>query len=382
MSTITRDLALALSKDCSVTVLSSRPCRPYGYVFTPVDADQRKEPFSRVIMDSFTYPKSAFWGRLRENISFGKNAVAFIDKHASEYDVVYLNVFALFAQQMIIKCANKHHLAVINHLEDIYPEPFIEKIPLIGGLVYRFLLPIDRWNVRHATCSIVIGAKIKEYYLKTRSVNAQKIEVVYNWQDENRFRGEFPYPWDGFIFLYAGSVSKATGLRSVIEAFGESGLQNARLVIAGSGTEKAAMKQLAESYVGADIQFIDAPVNRIEEIQSSADVLILPLKKGISLRAVPSKFSAYLMSGRAVLAFVEPDSDVSDIINKSGCGWHAIPGDKREMINGFVQAFSTDKRLLQQMGKNGRAYYFNHLSKEYNLSRLVGIIKQSEQNDR
>ena len=374
MSTITKDLATILSKEHNVTVLTSRPCRPYGYKFEDKPLIDNKWPFKRIIMDSYTHPKSEFKGRMKENVSFGKEAVKYIEEHVNEIDAIYLNVFPLFAQKYIINAASKHHIRVINHIEDVYPEPFRENIPYIGSLVYRFLLPIDRKNVNKATCSVVIGNKIKDYYIKTRKTEPSKVAVVYNWQDESRFSGVFPYPQCGFTFLYAGSVSKATGLQTVIEAFGESGVVNARLVIAGSGTEKEAFMKVAEQYPNAQIEFCEAPVERIAEIQASADVLVLPLKKYVSLRAVPSKFAAYLMSKRAVLAIVECESDVADIINRSGCGWVATTGDKEDMIRAFKEASKTDKHTLETMGKSGSEYYYNNLTKDINLNRLAEIV--------
>ena len=165
MSTITKDLAFDLAKENNVTVLTSRPCRPYGYKFDDKPLIDASWPFKRVVMETYTHPKSDFKGRMKENFSFGKASVKYIEEHSREIDVIYLNVFALFAQKLIIKCANRLHIRVVNHIEDVYPEPFKEKIPFIGALVYKFLLPIDRWNVKNADCSVVIGNRIKDYYI-------------------------------------------------------------------------------------------------------------------------------------------------------------------------------------------------------------------------
>lgn len=374
MSTITKDLALYLSAKHNVTVLTSKPCRPYGYKFEDKPLRNESWPFKRIIMDTYVHPESDFKGRMKENVSFGKGAVKYIEEHSGEIDAIYINAFALFAQKSIIKAANKYHIRVVNHIEDVYPEPFKEKIPFFGALVYKLLLPIDRWNVKNADSSVVIGNRIKEYYINTRMVDSSKVEVVYNWQDESRYNGEYQYPQNGFTFLYAGSISKATGLQTVIEAFGESCIQNARLVIAGSGTEKEAFQKLASHYPNAIIEFKDAPVEKIAEIQSFADVLVLPLRKNVSLRAVPSKLAGYLMSRRAILAIVERESDVAEIINESHCGWIALPGDKDSMISTFIQSSKTEKIVLRQMGECGRSYYERNLSKPINLKKLAKII--------
>ena len=99
----------------------------------------------------------------------------------------------------------------------------------------------------------------------------------------------------------------------------------------------------------------------------------------VSLRAVPSKFAAYLMSKRAVLAFVEPESDVADIINRGKCGWVATTGDKTDMIRAFREALATDKKTLEIMGQSGCEYYRNNMTKVINLSKLASIVTGTNQ---
>ena len=141
MSTITEDLATELSKEHSVTVVSSKPCRPYGY---KLPSGYNKEwPFNRVILDSYTHPKSDLLGRLKENVSFGRAAQNFIKQNYDKIDVIYMNVFPLFAQQMVIRMARKYGIATVNHIEDIYPEPFRQKLPVFGSLLYKLLLQMQ-----------------------------------------------------------------------------------------------------------------------------------------------------------------------------------------------------------------------------------------------
>lgn len=116
-------------------------------------------------MDSKINPKSEFIGRLRENFSFGAAASSYIKGHHSEIDVIYMDVFPLFSMKKIIATANQYNIATVNHIEDIYPEPFKHKVPIFGRLVFKMLLPIDKWIIKNATTSIVIGKKSKNFLL-------------------------------------------------------------------------------------------------------------------------------------------------------------------------------------------------------------------------
>lgn len=374
MSTITKDLAIFLSKEHNVKVLTSAPCRPYGYKFEEKKINDSSWPFERIIMDTYTNPESTFVGRWKENHSFGKGAVSYIEKHFDEIDVMYLCVFPLFAQKRIIKCAQKHIIPVVNHIEDIYPEPFKQKIPYWGGLVYRCLLPLDKWIVRNATVSVVIGNKVKDFFVKTRDVSPEKIEVVYNWQDEKRYQNVKMESNDDkpFTFMYVGSISKAANLHLVLEAFIDAHIENAKLVFAGSGNELESLKSTASRY--PNISFMKAEAEKIGDIQATADVLVLPLLPTVALRAVPSKTAAYLFSRKPVLACVEQDSDVADIIKGGECGWIASPSDKNDVAAIMNEITKTPKEQLRQMGEKGYRFSQLYLTKEVNLKKLADIV--------
>jgi glycosyltransferase involved in cell wall biosynthesis len=374
MSTIVEDLANYLGEqNHSVTVLTSYPCRPYGHQLPPTH-NKANWKFKRVILSSYVNPKSEFIPRFRENISFGTAICQYIDAHHHVIDVIYMTTFPLFAPKAILKTALKYNIPVVNHIEDIYPEPFKQKIPFLGNLVYRCLLPMDKWIVKNTTVSIVIGKKIKDFFIRTRNVLPDKIQVVYNWQDESRYQYVSTQKEDNepFTFMYVGSISKAANLFLVLNAFIEANIENSRLVFAGSGNELESLK--ASSAGDARISFIEARAENVGEIQSKADVLILPLLPTVALRAVPSKTAAYLFSHKPVLACVESDSDVAEIINEGDCGWIASPSDIHSVSSQMKLAAMKTKEQLSTMGEKGYKYSQLHLTKEVNLKKLADII--------
>lgn len=373
MSTITKDLAIELSKEHQVTVLTSHPCRPYGFKFDGIILDDSSWPFKRIVMDTYTNPESNFVGRWKENISFGRGAVSYIDNHSEEIDAIYICAFPLFAQKMIIKCASMYGIPVVNHIEDIYPEPFLQKVPFVGGLVYKLLLPIDKWVVWNSAVSVVIGKKIKEYFVKTRNVAPEKIEVVYNWQDENRYSE--PSERDvnePFTFMYVGSISKAANLHLILKAFIGANVMNARMVFAGSGNELESLKTEAKGH--PEVVFIGAQSDTIGAVQAKADVLILPLLPNVALRAVPSKTAAYLFSHKPILACVEKESDVADIICDGNCGWIASPADINDIASQMKAIAQLPLEQLRAMGERGYEYSQKNLTKKVNLERLANIV--------
>ncbi len=374
MSTITEDLATELSKEHSVTVVSSKPCRPYGY---KLPSGYNKEwPFNRVILDSYTHPKSDLLGRLKENVSFGRAAQNFIKQNYDKIDVIYMNVFPLFAQQMVIRMARKYGIATVNHIEDIYPEPFRQKFPVFGSLLYKLLLPKDKWNIRNASYSVVIGDKIKEFFMKTRNVDGSNIKVVYNWQDETRFSRKVPptIASNEFTFMYVGSISQAADLHTVLRAFVMANIPQTKLVFAGNGTERDALIKHAQESPNHKVEFVDAPFEKVAELQAMADVLILPLLKGVSLRAVPSKLPAYMFSAKPIIACVDQEGDVANILKGSCAGWVVEPESCESLKNIMREVHEKTREELVSMGLAGYAFSQANLTKDVNLKKLSDII--------
>ena len=274
---------------------------------------------------------------------------------------------------MVIKEASKYGIPTVNHVEDIFPEPFKQKLGLVGNLLYKLLLPLDRWNINHASVTVVIGKQIKEYIKKTRRISGANISVVYNWQDESRFEQAVPQINSNlFTFMYVGSLSRAADIYNVVDGFIQADLECAQLILAGSGTEKENLIEYIKDF--NNIKIIDAPFADIPKIQSQADVLILPLLPGVSLRAVPSKLPAYLFSKKPVIACVDQGSDVHHILSEADCGWIAPPRSPSELANVMLNVHKYHKDRLNEMGLSGYSYAKEHLVKKTNLEKLADAI--------
>ena len=110
-------------------------------------------------------------------------------------------------------------------------------------------------------------------------------------------------------------------------------------------------------------------------MQSQANVLLLPLKKGIAKTATPSKLTAYLLSSKPVIACVEKESDVADIIRDANCGYVVEPENVESLVLVMKQVYNMEKSELEKLGMNGRDYALLNLSKKTNLQKIVSVIE-------
>ncbi len=361
-------------------VLCPPPSRPKGYQFGTIN---EPEDFKIIRLNSFVSPASTIIGRFRESYSFGKRSAEYIRKNGKEIDCLYINSWPLASQFLIIKEAKKLKIPTVLHIQDIYPESLTGKLPKsLRRFFYQLLLPIDKYILRNATTILGISENMISYLATSRNIDKSKFKLVRNWQDDKSFldfvRGKSQQ--SEFTFMYVGSVSASAGVELLLYAFDKASLPGSRLVIVGNGNEKDKCVRIAKELNNQHIQFLEVIPSDVPSIQSQADVLLLTLKKGISLTATPSKLTAYLFSAKPVIACVEEESDVANILKEANCGFVVAPEDMLSLSNEMKKANSMGNNVLKEMGNRGRLYAEKFLSKHANLKRVIALINNSCQN--
>ena len=106
----------------------------------------------------------------------------------------------------------------------------------------------------------------------------QKFSLVRNWQNDEAFVQFLPSfsKLNEFVYMYVGSIAPSAGLDNVIRAYQIISDEHTKLIIAGNGAEKNKCVLLARDLNIKSIEFLEIAPEEVPELQSSADVLILP----------------------------------------------------------------------------------------------------------
>lgn len=375
---ISYTLADELSHSNNVTVLCPQPSRPSGFNHANVTCQYS---FRKIVLNSYTCPESKLLGRIRESFSFGKACKRYIEINHLNIDVIYMNAWPLLGQFFIIKAAKKFNLRIISHVQDIYPESFTNKIPgLFKGFLQKILLPIDQYVLSNSTHIVAISNNMKRYLLESRKLKESNISVVANWQNESDFIDFSKTDEDNkstserFIFMYLGNIGPVAGIEFLIECFAGAKLSGAKLIIAGSGSMKEQCQNLSLNYLNSEIEFWDVPDGKVPEIQSKANVLLLPVKKGAAMSSIPSKLPAYMFSKKPIMACLDAGSDTADAIILSGCGWVIEPENKEQLIELFNSVYAESDKSRAQKGEMGFNYAIQRFSKKNNLKKITSLI--------
>ncbi|WP_316840671.1 glycosyltransferase family 4 protein [Pedobacter gandavensis] len=383
---VSAQIGKALAEELSnnghdVEVLAPFPSRPAGFKFNAdfvkdkINTQQLSKTLKVSRLPSFICPKSNVLGRLWESISFGWHTYRYILDHANEIDRVYMNTWPLFGQYGVAKACKKRNIPYAVHIQDLYPESLTNKLPgVIGKLAYPLLFKFEKYTLKNASKIIAISRKMKNFIASSRAVDADKIEVVLNWQEQKDF---IPYgdtwPSTKRTFMYLGNIGPVAGLPLVLNAFIKANV-NAQLVLAGSGSKLEECKEIAEKNPGFDIVFREVPGGQVPKVQSEAHVLLLPMIKGAASSSIPSKLPAYMFSERPIIVLADKGSDTANAVIEAQCGWVGEAEDVDWLANTIQEVALEQDASLKKLGLNGRDYCLRNFSKEVNLTKLVWSI--------
>lgn len=372
---ISEDLYQSLKREGhAVKILHPAPSRPNGFGF----GKNIQYGVDEVVTDSFTCPQSSLLGRFKESYSFGKACSQYIKEHYKEISAIYANAWPMPSQHMIVKSASKYGIPVIMHVQDVYPESLSNKLPSrMGYLMQKALLPYDRKTLAGSSRVVAISEKMKRHLVETRGLDADKISVVINWQDESEFldyqKQNDNSTHDIFTFMYMGNIGPVAGVDLLIDAFSHIDLPNTRLVIAGSGSMKDSLIEKAKN--NSKIEFWDVPNGKVPEIQSKTDVMLLPIKKGAASSSIPSKLPAYMFSAKPIIGCMDADSDTEEAIRESRGGYVIEPENPQALSDMMRKMVSMKSEALNAMGLSAQQYALSHFSKKANLEKLVQVVE-------
>lgn len=371
------NLAEELSKTFDVTVLRPSPTRPKGFIMPEYDTSEL--PYKVIQLRTYTNAASSIIGRFRESMSMGRVYSKYIKKHHQRIDLIINDAWHLFGYNKVARAAVKYGIPYIVTVQDIYPESLASKLPDIKWLraiVMMLLGPIDHYTQSHAVKIHTISDKMRAILSATRNIPEDRYLIVRNWQDERPFLAVPDATEDQlFVFMYCGNVGPLAGVDTIMDAFAKAAIPNSKLVIAGSGSARAALEEKGKKYSNSQIEFWDVPAGKVPEIQAKANVMLLPVKKGFAMSSIPSKLPAYMFSSKPVLASVDAESDTAKCILDAQAGWVCEP----ENVNGIASLMREiaimDKNSLKEKGAAGCNYALKLFSRTENLQILVSACK-------
>ncbi|HEY8166288.1 MAG TPA: glycosyltransferase family 4 protein [Gemmatimonadaceae bacterium] len=258
------------------------------------------------------------------------------------------------------------------NLQDIWPEVAVKLGMLRGASTIRFFESMERFIYRYAAQIFAISSEFRENLLR-KGVDESKVQVIPNFVDtaritpmsrDNRFAHEHGLVGK-FVALYAGNVGLSQGLEVILDAAEALRAESDILfLIVGSGGLRDRLIADAAKRELTNVRFLPLqPEEDVPLLYGSADVGLIPLKKGIAESSVPSKTYTIMAAARPYIAGVDEDSNVWRLTVDAQCGVCVPPEDSSTLVNAILR-LRVDPEERRRMGKAGREYVERHFARE------------------
>jgi len=282
-------------------------------------------------------------------------------------------------------CKWLRHVPFVYHIQDLWPDSLtstgmfsnqtgIKLIHKWCGLIYR-----------QAAHIVVLAPGMKRCLIQ-RGVPENKIDVVYNWADENQpvptkpdFELAEKLGMKGrFNIVFAGNLGKAQGLETVVNAalLLQDKASNLQFVFVGEGVEKEALQKLVQEKGLRNIRFNPfQPPSEIGKVFCLADVLLVHLRDDPLFEfTIPSKIQAYLRAGRPILAAVS--GDAANLVEQAGAGIVCPPENAVKLAEAALTLYNMSTSDREMAGQRGNHFYSKHMSFLNAAELLETVIKK------
>ena len=269
---------------------------------------------------------------------------------------------------------------IVYNLQDIFPDSLVtSKMAKKDGLLWKIGRKIEDLTYRNSDVIVVISEDFKKNIL-AKGVPEEKIVMIRNWVDENAVvdvpRSENPlfdtYGLDRekFYVCYSGNIGTSQNMDMLLDV-AKSLQDNEKIgfILVGEGVYKSKVEEkIAADGITNVTMMPFQPYEQISQVFSLGDCGLIISKKGIGSSSVPSKTWSVMSASRPVLASFDKGSELDDIVTGSNCGI-CVEANDPDTFREAILKLAADKAACTEMGKNGRRYI------EENLTRAIGTAK-------
>ena len=277
-----------------------------------------------------------------------------------------------------------HHIPFIYNVQDIYPDIAIRMGVLTNQRIIELFRRIEQYIYRQAAALTVISEGFRRNLL-AKGVPPDKIKVIPNFVDTeyihplpryNKFSRKYGLD-DKFVVLFAGNIGLSQGLETVIEAASKlKHHKDVLFLIVGDGASKPHLIAYTEKLSLQNVRFIPfQPHKIVPEMYASADVCLVPLRKGFTTESVPSKVFTIAAAGRPLIASVDRGSDTYHFVQQSKCGLWVEPENVEALVEA-IMTFYTNRSLCELFGNNGRKYVETHYARQVITRRYAELLEE------
>lgn len=290
------------------------------------------------------------------------------------------------AMAALVKKFRRDHIPFIYNLQDIFPDSLVGTgLAKKDGLLWKIGRVIENFTYRNADKIIVISQDFKRNIM-AKGVPEEKIEVIYNWVDEqavvhvprneNKLFEKYNLDPNKFYITYCGNIGLTQNMDLLLDVAKElSSEENIHFVLVGEGADKSRVVGRVENENIKNISFLPfQPYEDISHVFSLGNAGLIISKPGVGENSVPSKTWSIMSAECPVIANFD-ENEIKSILNDNNCGIFTKAGDKEAFKNAILELYHNQEKAVQ-LGKNGRQFIMENLTREIGTNKYVKVVKE------
>ena len=275
---------------------------------------------------------------------------------------------------------------IVYSLQDIFPDSLVNTgMTKRGSIIWKIGRWVENITYNAADKIIVISEDFKKNIME-KGVPEEKIEIVYNWVDENAVMhvdrannplfDKYNLDREKFYVCYSGNVGHTQNMDMLCEvAKSLEDNPNIGFVIVGEGAFKPKLEEIIKEREIKNITLIPyQDYSDISYVFSLGDLGLIISKKGVGTNSVPSKTWSIMSASNPVLASFDKGSELDKIINQTSCGI-CVEADDKDALKQAIITMYENKEQLSVLGANGRKFILNNLTKDVSTGKILNILK-------
>lgn len=280
------------------------------------------------------------------------------------------------------------HKPIVYNAQDIFPDSLVGTgLTKKGSLIWKIGRIVEKITYKYSDKIIVISEDFKNNLLG-KGVPEEKIVVVYNWVDEtavvdiprskNKLFDKYNLDRSKFYITYNGNIGLTQNMDMLLEvAKVLEANEDIQFVLVGNGAYLEQVQQIIKDRSIGNVTLLPfQPYEDISHVFSLGDVSLVISKPGVGANSVPSKTWSIMSASRPVLANFD-ENELKSIVENNNCGIFTKAGDKVAFTDAILKLYN-DRELCREMGKKGRQFVMENLTKEAGTQKYVNVIKSFE----
>ena len=256
---------------------------------------------------------------------------------------------------------------LVFNIQDVFPDAAIQTGAISNKKIITAAKWLERVSYQRSDAVVLLSQDLRTNIAnKIDTKYHDRLHVIPNFVDTvaitpqhrmTNYRSELGIG-DQLVVMYAGNVGFSQSLNLVTDA--AANFPEVAFVINGDGAARKKLQedcaQLTNVYFG-DYQ----PIERLSEVLATGDIHLVPLRTGLASVSVPSKSYSILAAGRPMLAAIDLNTEIPNMLQQSGAGVAVEPDNSPAFIEALARLVS-NRNQLHEMGANGRNWVETHAS--------------------